>query len=159
MQNSSTELLSFRDYLSWHNTFFAVSVRIRMESMTTNTESPIPSSPRPPQAFREACEECHRRKIRCVSNNGACQYCVASGRACTFHPRSVMGRPRKHKLPKTGGSSRTSSPPTAGESEHQYKPNRRQRQHRPQHHYHRKQVEEECSASVISDMSPPPTEL
>ncbi|KAN0081815.1 hypothetical protein V8E54_003113 [Elaphomyces granulatus] len=136
-----------------------------MESTTTNLESPIPSLPRP-QAFREACEECHRRKIRCVSNNGACQYCVLSGRDCIFRPRSVMGRPRKS--PKAGGSrgalsDSANTPPATGESEHQYKKNRRPRQqHRQQqqqqqqhhhhhhHHHHRKQGEEECTASVLT---------
>jgi Fungal Zn(2)-Cys(6) binuclear cluster domain len=51
----------------------------------------------PQQIFREACEECHQRKIRCVPRNGPCDNCVSNGRDCVFRQRSAMGRPRKQK--------------------------------------------------------------
>ncbi|KAI4101560.1 MAG: hypothetical protein L6R37_004886 [Teloschistes peruensis] len=45
-------------------------------------------------AHREACDECHRRKIRCLNGTGACLKCQATGHTCTFSPRKGMGRPK-----------------------------------------------------------------
>ncbi|EME86738.1 uncharacterized protein MYCFIDRAFT_77440 [Pseudocercospora fijiensis CIRAD86] len=47
--------------------------------------------------IRGACENCHRRKIRCIIAPGdsACVNCVHSGSACLFAPRSKPGRPRR----------------------------------------------------------------
>ena len=43
---------------------------------------------------RDACDECHSRKIRCPAATGACLNCRAAGRICTFSPRKHMGRPK-----------------------------------------------------------------
>ena len=48
--------------------------------------------PSPPP--REACDECHTRKIRCPAATGACLNCRTAGRICTFSPRKAMGRPK-----------------------------------------------------------------
>lgn len=46
---------------------------------------------------RDACESCHRRKIRCLLTPGspACQSCLTSGDSCLFAPRAKAGRPRR----------------------------------------------------------------
>jgi len=59
----------------------------------------------PKQVHREACEECHHRKIRCVTERGACQNCIQFGRSCTYSPRVPMGRPRKRKAESTSKGS------------------------------------------------------
>jgi len=46
---------------------------------------------------REACDECHHRKVRCVSGNGACHNCISLHKSCIFSHRTLMGRPRKRK--------------------------------------------------------------
>ena len=48
------------------------------------------------QKVRSACENCHRRKIRChlPKAGGACQNCSTSGSSCYFAPRVKAGRPR-----------------------------------------------------------------
>lgn len=45
---------------------------------------------------RDACDACHRRKIRCVasSEGGACHHCQSRGLSCYFLPRHRSGRPR-----------------------------------------------------------------
>lgn len=58
---------------------------------------------------REACEECHRRKTRCVSDKGACQNCIQFGRSCTYSPRVPLGRPRKRPADAKTKSSQQSS--------------------------------------------------
>jgi len=50
--------------------------------------------------LRLACEECHKRKVRCEapqdeSSQGACQACRANRRTCLFSLKSKTGRPRK----------------------------------------------------------------
>ncbi|OAQ57616.2 fungal zn(2)-Cys(6) binuclear cluster domain-containing protein [Pochonia chlamydosporia 170] len=46
--------------------------------------------------LREACDNCHRRKTRCISRrHGACANCRDSGQVCTYSPRNQMGRPRQ----------------------------------------------------------------
>lgn len=59
------------------------------------------SNPTPPK-IREACENCHRRKIRCIiaQGNTACVNCVHNGTACLFAPRSKPGRPRRESREK-----------------------------------------------------------
>ncbi|KAI1100337.1 hypothetical protein F4804DRAFT_336348 [Jackrogersella minutella] len=45
--------------------------------------------------FREACDACHRRKMRCPHEGvGACANCRRTGQICQFSPRDEMGRPR-----------------------------------------------------------------
>ncbi|KAK4118272.1 hypothetical protein N657DRAFT_403505 [Parathielavia appendiculata] len=45
--------------------------------------------------LRDACDACHRRKMRCPSEGaGACANCRRTGQVCQFSPRSEMGRPR-----------------------------------------------------------------
>ncbi|KAN0099097.1 hypothetical protein V8E51_012872 [Hyaloscypha variabilis] len=46
---------------------------------------------------RDACESCHRRKIRCrlLPGSPACQSCLTSGDSCLFAPRAKAGRPRR----------------------------------------------------------------
>ncbi|KAL9594713.1 MAG: hypothetical protein Q9219_006877 [cf. Caloplaca sp. 3 TL-2023] len=51
------------------------------------SKSPVP----PP---RDACDECHARKIRCPAGTAACLNCQAAGRICVFSPRKHMGRPK-----------------------------------------------------------------
>lgn len=46
---------------------------------------------------RDACQNCHRRKIRChlIPGNSSCQHCSSNGTACLFAPRARAGRPRR----------------------------------------------------------------
>ena len=46
--------------------------------------------------IRSACENCHKRKIRCnlSPGSGTCQNCSANGSFCYFAPRIKAGRPR-----------------------------------------------------------------
>jgi hypothetical protein len=48
---------------------------------------------------RNACEECHDRKIRCSipPKGGACIACQTHGRQCFFLPRYKSGRPRRNR--------------------------------------------------------------
>jgi hypothetical protein len=55
-------------------------------------------------AFREAFEECHQRKNRYSSRNGASENYIADGRGCIFRPRSVMDRPQRHKAGRQNGN-------------------------------------------------------
>ncbi|KAK0118208.1 hypothetical protein ONS95_012512 [Cadophora gregata] len=50
-----------------------------------------------PYRSRDACEVCHRRKVRCVlePDSRACQLCTTNGLPCIFAPRSKPGRPRR----------------------------------------------------------------
>jgi len=52
----------------------------------------------PNLAYRNACDDCHRRKVACKVTTGSaiCKQCVAAGKRCTFSPREPTGRPRKH---------------------------------------------------------------
>ncbi|KAI4170956.1 MAG: hypothetical protein LQ343_004614 [Gyalolechia ehrenbergii] len=59
---------------------------------------------------REACDECHTRKIRCPSATGACLNCRTAGRICTFGPRKGMGRPKNSERKKARKSDLISSP-------------------------------------------------
>jgi len=62
--------------------------------MMASTDSVISTvSPR----VRDACESCHKRKIRCFLESGspACQSCLTSGDSCLFAPRAKAGRPRR----------------------------------------------------------------
>jgi hypothetical protein len=44
---------------------------------------------------RDACEECHSRKIKCQTTKaGACRACQNNGRLCFFLPRNKSGRPK-----------------------------------------------------------------
>ncbi|KAI1618117.1 hypothetical protein EDD36DRAFT_413809 [Exophiala viscosa] len=44
---------------------------------------------------RDACEECHSRKIKChTTKAGACRACQNNGRLCFFLPRNKSGRPK-----------------------------------------------------------------
>ncbi|RMZ79131.1 hypothetical protein DV738_g3495, partial [Chaetothyriales sp. CBS 135597] len=44
---------------------------------------------------RDACEECHSRKIKCHATiAGACRACQNNGRLCFFLPRNKSGRPK-----------------------------------------------------------------
>ncbi|POR32682.1 Uncharacterized protein TPAR_07103 [Tolypocladium paradoxum] len=53
--------------------------------------------------LRNACDYCHRRKMRCTSaGGGACAYCRQNGQACTFSLRSHMGRPRRRSAQQLG---------------------------------------------------------
>lgn len=49
--------------------------------------------------LRLACEECHKRKIRCRvsqrSSRGTCEACLENQRQCLFSLKSKTGRPRK----------------------------------------------------------------
>ena len=57
--------------------------------------------------LRDACDVCHRRKTRCLTQGtGACVACRTSGRTCVFSPRSNMGRPRRGAAPEGGRPSR-----------------------------------------------------
>ncbi|KIX09427.1 uncharacterized protein Z518_00507 [Rhinocladiella mackenziei CBS 650.93] len=51
--------------------------------------SPVPN-------IRNACEECHNRKIRCniPHEGGSCQSCQNNSRLCFFLPRNKSGRPK-----------------------------------------------------------------
>ncbi|TPX07405.1 uncharacterized protein E0L32_002125 [Thyridium curvatum] len=75
----------------------------------------------PPQTseFRLACEECHKRKIRCEpasdGNRVSCEACQTNQRLCLFSLRSKTGRPRKAG-PEAGGSSRQRQRPLSGPS-------------------------------------------
>jgi hypothetical protein len=46
---------------------------------------------------RDACESCHKRKIRCLLDPGstACRSCSVTGTSCLFAPRAKAGRPRR----------------------------------------------------------------
>ena len=48
------------------------------------------------QKVRSACENCHRRKVKChlPTAGGACQNCSTTGNSCYFAPRVKAGRPR-----------------------------------------------------------------
>lgn len=66
--------------------------------------------------LREACDTCHRRKMRCPpAGVGACVNCRKSGQVCTYSPRSDMGRPRgdggerQGRVPKSIKKTRTGS--------------------------------------------------
>lgn len=57
--------------------------------------------------LRDACDTCHRRKIRCPTEAvGACSNCRKSGQVCVYSPRSEMGRPRRKRGEKQGHASR-----------------------------------------------------
>lgn len=44
---------------------------------------------------RNACEECHSRKIKChPTEDGGCRSCQNTGRLCFFLPRNKSGRPK-----------------------------------------------------------------
>lgn len=44
---------------------------------------------------RNACEECHSRKIKChPTEDGGCRSCQNNGRLCFFLPRNKSGRPK-----------------------------------------------------------------
>ncbi|KAL1835556.1 hypothetical protein VTJ49DRAFT_6488 [Mycothermus thermophilus] len=64
--------------------------------------------------LRLACEECHKRKIRCEASQdgwqGACQACRASNRACLFSLKNKTGRPRKPKSTHLYRGTKTLSP-------------------------------------------------
>ncbi|KUJ13192.1 uncharacterized protein LY89DRAFT_154089 [Mollisia scopiformis] len=49
---------------------------------------------------RDACENCHSRKIRCILEPGsiACRSCSSNGTSCLFAPRAKAGRPRRTHL-------------------------------------------------------------
>lgn len=76
-------------------------------------DSDLRDWPPGPSDFRLACEECHKRKIRCEAPQdgpgpqGACQACRVSHRTCLFSLKNKTGRPRKakpthlHQAPKT----------------------------------------------------------
>ncbi|KAI5199197.1 hypothetical protein AUEXF2481DRAFT_42612 [Aureobasidium subglaciale EXF-2481] len=49
------------------------------------------------KTHREACNECHTRKIKCPFAVGACTNCVTNGRACVFGLMSEMGRPKRDR--------------------------------------------------------------
>lgn len=62
--------------------------------------------------LREACDACHRRKMRCPAEGvGACLNCRRTGQVCQSSPRSEMGRPRRQSVTgrrtKSGRSSTT----------------------------------------------------
>ncbi|KAJ5184400.1 hypothetical protein N7491_007734 [Penicillium cf. griseofulvum] len=48
---------------------------------------------------RNACDACHKRKIRCIMSRsgGSCIHCEARGLRCYFLPRYKSGRPRRPK--------------------------------------------------------------
>lgn len=80
--------------------------------MSFNKKRPAASQPN----VRNACEECHERKIRCQISpeGGCCQACESSGRQCFFLPRYKSGRPRrdntsnpKNNVPATNPSYQT----------------------------------------------------
>lgn len=50
---------------------------------------------------RNACDACHRRKIRCITarNGGPCHHCQSRGLSCYFLPRYRSGRPRLNPPP------------------------------------------------------------
>lgn len=58
--------------------------------------------------IRGACENCHRRKIRCIIAPGdsACVNCMHGGTACLFAPRSKPGRPKGSTSDKNAARSR-----------------------------------------------------
>lgn len=48
------------------------------------------------QKYRDACDQCHIRKIKCISDQkGACFGCRHNARRCVFSPRDEMGRPKR----------------------------------------------------------------
>lgn len=50
--------------------------------------------------LRTACDSCHARKSRCVSEGGdICQLCRQRGLTCVFSPRNTMGRPPRQSSP------------------------------------------------------------
>ncbi|KAI0429013.1 hypothetical protein F5Y09DRAFT_357271 [Xylaria sp. FL1042] len=52
-------------------------------------------------AVRNACDPCHRRKIRCTTsrNGGPCLHCKSRGLSCYFLPQYRSGRPRLNAPP------------------------------------------------------------
>ena len=72
--------------------------------MTSGARSDSSSVPN----IRNACEECHNRKIRCgiPTEGGPCQNCHNNGRLCFFLPRNKSGR---SKYNQTGGGSQAKS--------------------------------------------------
>ncbi|KAK3300904.1 retinal pigment epithelial membrane protein-domain-containing protein [Chaetomium fimeti] len=67
--------------------------------------------------LRLACEECHKRKIRCEAPQergpqGACQACRANHRTCLFSLKNKTGRPRKPKPTHLYRDPKTLSPHT-----------------------------------------------
>lgn len=67
--------------------------------------------------YREACDSCHKRKIRCTASaSGACLNCRHTGRPCVYSIRDEMGRPRKgsrrRKKSPLAHDTREISPPT-----------------------------------------------
>lgn len=69
-----------------------VSVTIRSNpTMPSEVRGEVSTGPQ----VRNACEECHSRKIRCHStSDGGCRACQNSGRLCFFLPRNKSGRPK-----------------------------------------------------------------
>lgn len=53
---------------------------------------------------REACDECHFRKVRCLSTGKACQNCISNRQRCVFSPRNPAGRPQKRTSSKANGT-------------------------------------------------------
>ena len=47
--------------------------------------------------IRDTCDECHARKIRCVSAINGCVACHKYGRRCLYGRRMKMGRPRTRR--------------------------------------------------------------
>lgn len=47
--------------------------------------------------IRDTCDECHARKIRCVSAINGCVACHQYGRRCLYGRRMKMGRPRTRR--------------------------------------------------------------
>ena len=47
--------------------------------------------------IRNSCDECHVRKIRCVSSINVCVACHQHGRKCSYGRRLKMGRPRTRR--------------------------------------------------------------
>ena len=64
-------------------------------SLSTSMASRDNTEPLASPQVRDACEECHSRKIKCQTTNaGACRSCQKTGRLCFFLPRNKSGRPK-----------------------------------------------------------------
>lgn len=56
---------------------------------------------------RDACDECHQRKVRCTAESGACGNCIIQSKTCMYSPKVPVGRPRKRKVGPTASSLKT----------------------------------------------------
>jgi Fungal Zn(2)-Cys(6) binuclear cluster domain len=87
----------------WSEPFFsAVQVTLANSSCTVPKQARKVISTMADQeqsylGHRDACDECHQRKVRCIAESGACRNCISLGKTCIYSTKVPVGRPRKRK--------------------------------------------------------------